>query len=185
MLQNLPHSDRAPPPSLLRLACARVARPSAPAPNTYRSPRPAIRKRIRPTVRPPRATAHRTFAKGGADARTPPLFAIWRSASGTCRGGGGAFTWVANGARHSRCARGRGWRAPRAAGGLFLLGRVFLRFFDRQKIRGAPSRGAGAQWAGCTCESRCLGFDTCLARAPMGVQRARKGKEVGRRRRAV
>ena len=61
----------------------------------------------------------------------------------------------------------------------------FLRFFDRQKIRGAPSRGAGAQWAGCTCESRCLGFETCLARAPIGVQRARKGKEVGRRRRAV
>ena len=128
MLQNRFNSDRAPPPYLLPLACARVARPSAPAPNTYRSPRPAIRKRIRPTVRPPRATAHRTFAKGGADARTPPLFAIWRSASGTCRGGGGAFTWVANGARHSRCARGRGWRAPRAAGGLFLLGRVFCDF---------------------------------------------------------
>ena len=71
-----PRAAAALPPS----PCARVAHPSAPAPNTYRSPRPAaIRKRIRSTVRPPRATAHRTFAKGGADARTPPLFTIWRS----------------------------------------------------------------------------------------------------------
>ena len=141
MLQNRPHSDRAPPPPyLFPLAralhahrCPRQTRIEARAPRFASASGPRCARPAR------RRTAHLRNVALMLGCRRYLRYGAARS--GTCRGGGGAFTCVANGARHSRCARGRGWRAPRAAGGLFLLGRVFCDFSIVKKY--AVRRRAG------------------------------------------